>query len=107
MKNRIIKITLAFGLFVFVGQGLRAQAACASKRQVKQHKRINQGVKSGELTKREATNLKLQQCDIRRTKRQAKADGVVTRKEKARIVHKQNKANRNIHRKKHNQRNRI
>lgn len=107
MKNLIIKTTLAFGLLIFIGQGLQAQSACASKRQVKQHKRINQGVKSGTLTKKETTNLKLQQGDIRRTKRQAKADGVVTRKEKARIVHKQNKANRNIHRKKHNQRTRL
>jgi hypothetical protein len=107
MKNLIIKTTLAFSLFIFIGQGLQAQSACASKRQVKQQHRINQGVKSGTLTKKEATNLKMQQRDIRRTKRQAKADGVITRKEKATIVHKQDKANKNIHRKKHNQRTRI
>lgn len=73
-----------------------------NKRQVVQNKKINQGVKSGELTKKEAVKLKAQQRNINQTKKAAKADGVVTPKEKAIIKHKQNKAAKNIAKKKHN-----
>lgn len=73
-----------------------------NKRQVVQSKKINQGVKSGELTKKEAVQLKAQQRNINQTKKAAKADGVVTPKEKAIIKHKQNKAAKNIAKKKHN-----
>lgn len=74
------------------------------KKQVKQKARIQQGVQSGELTTREANQLKQQQRDINQTKRAAKADGKVTAKEKAVIKSKQNQASANIARKKHNKR---
>ena len=77
-----------------------------TKTQVKQVKRIKQGVKSGELTKKEATQLKRQQANIQRTKKRAKADGVVTRKERAIIRKKQTNASKNIAVKKNNRRDR-
>lgn len=75
-------------------------------RQVKQHKRIKQGVKSGEITKAEAINLRNGQKEIREDKREAKADGVVTPGEKQEIRQEQRKENRKIFRKKHNNRDR-
>lgn len=73
-----------------------------TKRQMNQRARIRQGVKSGELTKGEAKNLRQEQKTIRAEKQMAKADGKVTPAERARIRKDQNKASRDIYRKKHN-----
>lgn len=75
-----------------------------TKREVKQQARINQGVKNGELTKREAVKVEAQQAKINRDKKQAKADGVVTPRERAKLTHEQNRASMNIYVKKHNKR---
>lgn len=98
---------LLFVLIALFGLSFNANAQTTKKevvtKQVKQNARINDGVRSGELTPAEAKKLKQQQRDINRTKRAAKADGVVTRKEKAVIKHKQNRASANIARKKNNE----
>ena len=105
MKAKI----LLFGLFFF-GFAMISQAQTATPkvkdRQINQQKRIKQGIKSGELSKRETLRLQKQQASVQRTKKRAKADGVVTKKERARIHHKQNKTSKNIYRAKHNNRNR-
>ena len=100
MKLKVI----IFGLFVF-GFAFAGEAQTATPkvkdRQVNQQKRIRQGAKSGELTKKEAVKLQAQQKHIQRTKKRAKADGKVTKKERAKIHNKQNKASKNIRRQKH------
>ena len=101
MKIRLflaIALVMGFGLTTF------AQTATpkASKRQVKQQVRIQEGKNSGELTRKETAQLQAQQVHINRTKKRAKADGVVTPGERAQIQKKQNRANRNIRRKKNN-----
>ena len=105
MKLKVI----IFGLFVF-GFAFAGEAQTATPkakdRQVKQQKRIKQGVKSGELTKKETVQLKAQQAHIQRTKKKAKADGKVTKKERAKIQKKQNKASKNIRSQKHDKQNR-
>lgn len=96
-------LLLGLGLVAFCASGFsQTTKKKVNKRQVVQQKKINQGVKSGELTKKEAVQLQKQQRNINQTKKAAKADGVVTRKEKAIINHKQNKAAGNIAKKKHN-----
>lgn len=72
------------------------------KRQVHQQERIHQGVKSGELTKGEAAKLEAQQGKIAVDKAKAKSDGVVTAKERAKLHREQDRASKNIYRKKHN-----
>ncbi|ANE55197.1 MULTISPECIES: hypothetical protein [Methylomonas] len=72
------------------------------RRQEIQEQRIEQGIESGELTRREANRLERQQMRIERQENAAQADGVVTPAERARLNHQQNKASRNIARKKHN-----
>ena len=76
----------------------------ANKRADNQQKRIDQGVRSGELTPEEAKRLEAQQAKIDAEKKAAKADGKVTPKERAQLQQDQNKANRTIVRKKHNSR---
>ncbi len=76
------------------------------KRAHNQHQRIRQGVRSGELTKAEATNLRNGQKEIRQDVKEAKADGKVTKTERKEIRQDQNQENRKIFRKKHNRRER-
>lgn len=71
------------------------------KRQEMQQKRIDQGVQSGELNKREAARLERRQEHISKMEDKAKADGTVTKKERARVQHAQNHESRDIHRQKH------
>jgi hypothetical protein len=95
-------IAAALSAFAF---GAFAQAASAptraDSRQAKQEARIDQGVASGSLTKRETKKLEAQQNRIDRVENRAEADGTVTKAEKARVGHVQNKAKRDIRRQKH------
>jgi hypothetical protein len=93
-------------LAAFLVLAITATSVSAQTSSHKQHKRIKQGVRSGELTKKETRNLAHQQKEIREDKRAAAADGVITRDEKKDIKQDQRKANRTITRKKHNQRDR-
>jgi hypothetical protein len=99
--KRILILVLAAALF---GSVSFAQTATpkVTKRQHHQQQRIKQGVKSGELTKGEAARLEAQQGRIAVDKAKAKSDGVVTPKERAKLNREQNRASRNIYRKKHN-----
>ncbi len=74
------------------------------QREKNQQERIDQGIKSGELTKGEAARLEAQQGKIKVDEAKAKADGVVTAKERAKLKREQNRASRTIYRKKHNAR---
>ena len=76
------------------------------RREVRQHARIHQGVKSGELTRPEARNLRKGQRHVHRMENRAKADGKVTPAERARITTAQNHQSNKIYRKKHNARTR-
>lgn len=71
-----------------------------------QHQRIKQGVKSGELTKAEAVNLRNGQKEIRQDINAAKTDGVVTKDERKDIRQDRRQESRKIVIKKHNGRTR-
>ena len=71
------------------------------KRQENQEKRIEQGVKSGALNKKEAARLEKGQDRVQKMEDKAMTDGKVTRKEKARIEHAQDVESKRIARQKH------
>jgi hypothetical protein len=71
------------------------------KRQAEQQKRIDQGVKSGELTTKEAARLEKGQDRIQKMEDKAKADGKVTAKERERIHKAQDKQSGQIYKEKH------
>jgi len=73
-------------------------------RQVNQQARIEQGVKSGQLTLGETRRLEKQQGKIQADKLYAKSDGVVTPAERAKLHREQDRASANIYRLKHNDR---
>jgi len=70
-------------------------------REKAQKERIKEGVKSGELTRRETHRLAVEQKKIRNDEAKAKADGKVTPRERARLNKELNRANRDIYRQKH------
>ncbi len=82
-----------------VGPGKKA----VKHRQARQHERIHQGVKSGELTKEEAHLLRKEQRDVKKEKKEAREDGVVTTEEKKQIKEMQNEASKDIYEEKHDE----
>lgn len=101
------KIIFAAAVLSIMLAGQIADAAPNNGRsQYNQHRRIQQGVRSGQLTRPEAAHLRVQQAKIRNYKTMAMADGRITPAER-RLIHKeQAKANHNIYRAKHNSRTR-
>jgi hypothetical protein len=106
MKFKVLFIALFLFGFAFSTQAQSTTTPKVTKRQLKQQKRIGQGVASGELTKAELRQSGKQQKNIQKHKRKIKADGQVTKRERARLHRHQNQASRNIARKKNNNRSR-
>lgn len=79
----------------------QADTPVIDQRQANQEKRIDQGIASGQLNEREANRLNKQQEHINKIEDKAKADGVVTKGERARIDRAQDRASRHIVREKH------
>jgi hypothetical protein len=74
------------------------------QRNINQQDRIKQGVPSGALTNKEASNLERSQARIDRKEARAGADGHVGAREQARIQKAENKQSNKIYREKHNNR---
>lgn len=75
-------------------------------RQHHQRERIQQGVRSGELTRRETRQVAAGQRDIRQLERAYKSDGTLTGAERHDLRHEQNQASREIYRQKHDEKSR-
>ena len=76
------------------------------QRNINQQDRIKQGVQSGALTNKEASNLERGQARIDRKEARAGADGHIGAREQARIQKAENKQSNKIYREKHNNRTR-
>lgn len=72
-----------------------------NQRQRNQAHRINQGVRSGELTRDERATLGAEQRAIRQEERQYKSDGMLTRDERRDLHQDMNAASRHIYEEKH------
>jgi hypothetical protein len=72
------------------------------QRNVNQEKRIEQGVQSGSLTKRETGKLEQGQAQVNRMEAKAARDGRISKHEQAAIQHKENRQSKGIFNKKHN-----
>jgi hypothetical protein len=101
---------LAAAALTLFGACASAQTAAAApgantpridKRQANQERRIDQGVASGALTKRETRRLEREQAHIDKAEDRAKADGAVTAAERKHLTKMQNHASRDIYRQKH------
>jgi uncharacterized membrane protein YebE (DUF533 family) len=105
MKN-IFSILIALSMSIGFASVSLAQTSKIKERRKNQQKRILKGVKSGELTGKEFLRLENEQLRIQRGIKAAKADGNVTKKERAKITIGQLKAGSNIFRAKHNKKDR-
>ena len=96
-SSLLIAVLAAFALPVL------AQTATpkVDQRQANQQQRIDHGVKSGELTGKEAARLEKGQERVQNMEDKAKADGKVTPKERERLKQAQNKQNKQIAHEKH------
>ena len=97
MKKTILLTALAVVMTAPVLAGTPRYDA----RQQHQRERIVNGVQSGELTMRETRRLAAGQVHLNRVERRAKADGVVTRRERVHMQHEENQQSRRIYRQKH------
>jgi Skp family chaperone for outer membrane proteins len=100
-----IKTTLAALLIGAFTLPAFAQSPTATpgldQRQANQEKRIEQGVKSGQLTKREAARLEKREGKLEADKQAAKADGKVTKAERRKLNREADRDSRAIYRQKH------
>lgn len=99
MKNAFASSAFIAGL-LFAGIA-SADTPVVDARQSEQHERIDQGVASGELTRREAAGLRAQQAHVRQEEREAKADGVVTRRERRHLQRELDRSSATIRDQKH------
>jgi hypothetical protein len=90
-----LAIVVAVGA-LFSGAAVAQQGTV--QRDVNQQERIEQGLKSGQLTTQEASRLEAEQSRIQRDQARALQDGNLTPAEKARLTREQNQASRDINR---------
>ena len=107
MKKLSAAVLTLAGMFAAVGAS-QADANSTrdpgvNQRQHHQRERIQQGVKSGELTRRETGKLAEEQRDIRQLERAYKSDGTLTGAERRDLHHEQNQASHDIYRQKHDE----
>jgi hypothetical protein len=95
------KIMIVAAMLLITLATVQAQTP-VNARQKAQRTRIAEGRVHGDLTKGEAALLNKQQRNIRRSECVAKADGVVTVRERRELHRKQHRANHAIRRAKHN-----
>jgi hypothetical protein len=101
MKKVLVTVALSGMLSTAVyGQ------AIVDKREHIQRERIQQGVRSGELTRPEARRLRIEQARVRAAEARAKRDGVVTSRERLQLNRRLNATNRDIFRQKHDRQSR-
>jgi hypothetical protein len=98
MKFVTAAVVAAFALPVYAQT---ASTPRIDQRQANQERRIEQGVKSGQLNQKEAARLEKGQARVQKMENKAVADGKVTAKEKARIEKAQDRESRRIYREKH------
>jgi hypothetical protein len=102
-----MRITKSLVVLLLVGLAVgtvsaQTKSPRVDRRERRQNARIQEGVASGELTKREAAKLDAQQEKIKKDEMQAKADGTLSPAERMKLKREQNRASRRIFNKKHN-----
>jgi hypothetical protein len=98
--KRFIMLALLVGFFSAGLAFTQTATPRIERRQAEQQARINQGVRSGELTPEEARGLRAEQRLVRITKRAMRADGVVTPRERRVLNRQLNRTSRDISREK-------
>lgn len=101
--NKSILATIVIAAFALPGFALAQSTPRIDKRQENQDKRIEQGVKSGELNKKEAARMEKGQERVQKIENKAMADGKMTTKEKVVVERAQDRQSKRVYRQKHDQ----
>jgi len=101
MKRTLSVVVLGFALSCSIVFGSMANAATVNERQDRQYQRIEQGIKSGELNRKEAKRLVKQQANIAKQEASFKSDGSFTKRERAVIQKKLTNTSHKIYKQKH------
>jgi len=106
LKAAVVAVALAFAGTAFAQAPTPpakdpAATPGIDKRQENQQKRIDAGVKSGQLTDREAGRLEKRETKLQKDKEKAQADGVVTKQERKHLQNEANRDSKAIARQKH------
>jgi hypothetical protein len=96
MNKSTIAVFVATAL-VFPGYALAQSTPRIDNRQEKQDERIERGVESGQLTKKEARRLERGQENVERLEDKAMRDGKITERERDRIETAQDNQSKRIH----------
>lgn len=100
--NLVILFTFVFSL----SAASFAQTPFYDRREQRQRARIRQGVRTDELTRREALRLRAEQGAIRAFERRAERDGRVTCRERNRLDRMLDRSGRDIYRQRHDRQDR-
>jgi hypothetical protein len=107
MSKAWIKFSF-LAVIISVALPLMGLAQGINQRQQNQQARIRQGVRSGELTRREAGRLQAQQARIRVNEAYARrSGGEFTARERARIQGQLNRSSNRVYRQKHDRQDRY
>lgn len=87
---------------IIVGASSTAMAASIAERVNLAHQRIEQGIRSGALTREEAYRLKEEFSRVRYDESRARADGHLDHHERVRLVQELDRLERHISQLKHN-----
>lgn len=98
LKASVVSLMLTAPL---VALAQSASTPVFDQRQANQEQRIQQGVQSGSLTQQEAARLERGQDRLQAKEDRVKADGVVTRQERAQLQHAENRQSARIYNQKH------
>jgi len=111
MRTRTLSLTLAAAAAALSLGAARPALAdnyeqIIDRRQDRQEDRIDQGIRSGELNRREAARLERGQTHVNRMGNRALADGHISRAEFRRIEGAQNNQSHRIYQQKHDRQHR-
>jgi hypothetical protein len=98
MKTKVLGLLLGAAV---CATPLSATAKSINRVEHREQVRINQGIRSGELTRTEARRLEAEQARIRVDERFARADGHLSTKERERLQNELRHASRDIYHQKH------
>ena len=101
MKTNLRILVSVVGLSLALGAAAQPATPNIDQRQANQQARIDNGKATGTLSKREAARMEAGQSKVAAMEAVAKADGKVTRAERAAIKKEQNKQSRRIRTQKH------
>ena len=101
MKKIIVAAALGLVAMTSVASAYDYRQSQIDAREHQQERRIQEGVRSGQLTRSEARQLEAEQARIRQMERNAQRDGRIDRREAAQIRQAQDNASRHIYQEKH------